>query len=85
MASCKTMKVQIIRGVVGVALIIGAALVYKTSFALSVLLLALSLVPLNGCPACWILDTCEIADKSRKAKPVDITPPPTDAPKPPPV
>jgi len=69
MASCnKPVMTQIIRGVIGIGLLVGAAFVYKTSFELSVLLIALSLIPLKGCPVCWIVETCEVADKAHRDK-----------------
>lgn len=69
MASCKKpVRNQILRGIVGIALLVAAAFVYKTSFALSVLLIGLSLIPLKGCPVCWIVETCEVVDKASKDK-----------------
>ncbi|MDE1153611.1 MAG: hypothetical protein PW788_13830 [Micavibrio sp.] len=68
MASCSPIKKQIIRGIVGVGLLVAAAFAFKTNFELSVLLVALSLFPLKGCPACWIVETCEVVDKSKRDK-----------------
>ncbi len=68
MSSCSPIKKQIIRGVVGIGLLVAAAFAFKTSFELSVLLVALSLFPLKGCPVCWIVETCEVVDKSKREK-----------------
>jgi len=68
MASCSPIKKQIIRGIVGVSLLVAAAFAFETSFALSVSLVALSLFPLKGCPVCWIVETCEVIDKSKSSK-----------------
>lgn len=66
MASCSTVKRQVIRGIIGIGLLVAAAFAYRTSVELSVLLVALSLFPLNGCPVCWIVETCEVVDKSKR-------------------
>lgn len=68
MAACKPVKTQIICGIIGMALLVTAGLVYSSSVALSVFLVALSLIPLKGCPVCWIVYTCDIVDKARRDK-----------------
>ena len=68
MASCSPVKKQTIRGTVGVGLLVAAAFAFKANFELSVLLVALSLFPLKGCPVCWIVETCEVVDKSKREK-----------------
>ena len=68
MAACKTMKSQIIRGIVGALLLVAAAFAYKEYYALSFFLVLLSLIPLQGCPVCWLVYTCEIADKTKRSK-----------------
>lgn len=68
MSKCKSVKVQILKGVLGIGLIVAAVLVYPYEPLLTVVLLAASLFPLRGCPACWISDTCEIVSESKKQK-----------------
>lgn len=66
MAKCNTVKRQLIRGAIGIGLLVAAALAYGSSVELSVLLVALSLFPLKGCPVCWLVETCEVVDKSKR-------------------
>ena len=58
-ASCPRLSTQLWRGAIGAALIAAAAFLYSTNFWLSVALVALSVIPLRGCPVCWIVETCE--------------------------
>ena len=73
MASCNPVKRQLIRGIVGIGLLVAAGFAFKVSLALSVFLVALSLFPLRGCPACWALETCEAIDKAHHKKNQEIT------------
>jgi hypothetical protein len=68
MAACKPVRTQIIRGIIGMALLMTAGFVYSNSVALSVFLVVLSIIPLKGCPVCWIVETCDVVDKSRRDK-----------------
>ncbi|MDI1229177.1 MAG: hypothetical protein PSY14_15970 [bacterium] len=65
----KTMKQQIIRGIIGIGLLVAAGFAYKEYYALSFLLVALSLIPLKGCPVCWVVETCEVAGQPKSAAP----------------
>lgn len=66
MPSCSPVRNQVIRGIIGVALIAAAALAYNSSVPVSVILVALSFFALKGCPVCWLIDTCDVVDKSRR-------------------
>jgi hypothetical protein len=61
----KTVKQQIIRGIIGFGLLVAAGFAFKEhQYGLFFLFVALSLIPLRGCPSCWIVETCEVARKS---------------------
>lgn len=66
MASCNLVKVQVIRGVIGIAALTAAYFAYASFAPLSILLLGVSLYAMKGCPVCWIFEMCEAVDKSRK-------------------
>ena len=66
MASCNLVKVQVIRGVIGIAALTAAYFAYAAFAPLSILLLGVSLYAMKGCPVCWIFEMCEAVDKSRK-------------------
>ncbi|MDF3023679.1 MAG: hypothetical protein K0R10_1040 [Alphaproteobacteria bacterium] len=66
MASCSLVKVQVIRGVIGVAALTAAYFASASFAPLSFLLLGIALYAMKGCPVCWIFEMCEAVDKSRK-------------------
>lgn len=68
MKACKpkSMKNQMIRGAIGLALLVVAGFLYRDHYALSFLFVLLSLIPLKGCPVCWTVETCEVARNARK-------------------
>lgn len=68
MKACKprTLKIQITRGIAGLVLIIAAYFAYSSNIWISVGLLALSFIPLRGCPVCWTVETCEVIRNSKK-------------------
>ncbi len=66
MASCSLIKVQAVRGIIGIAALTGAYFVYPYFAPASYLLLGLSLYAMKGCPVCWIFETCDAVGKSRK-------------------
>lgn len=68
MASCNIVRGQIIRGVLGAALLgIGFYLAHINT-ALSFLFVLLALIPMRGCPACWGVGMFEAIEKSRREK-----------------
>ena len=68
MEACKpkTLKTQIMRGIAGLGFIIAAYFAYSSNIWVSVGLLALSFIPLRGCPVCWTVETCEVIRNSKK-------------------
>lgn len=79
MKACKpkSMKSQLIRGAIGLALLVVAGFLYRDHYALSFLFVLLSFIPLKGCPVCWTVETCEVARNTKKPseiKPADDPP-----------
>lgn len=68
MASCNLVKVQVVRGVVGIGALVAAYFLFQSYAPLSYLLVGLSLFAMKGCPACWVFEMCDAVEKSRKAK-----------------
>jgi hypothetical protein len=66
--SCNLVKAQVIRGIIGVALLIPAALLFASYPLVSIGLIVASVFPLRGCPLCWTVGMYETLDKSKRAK-----------------
>ena len=71
MKACKpkTLKSQLLRGAIGLALLVAAGFTLRDHYALSFLFLLLSFIPLRGCPACWTVDTVDAAKQERLRQP----------------
>jgi hypothetical protein len=65
-ASCNLVKVQIIRGAIGIGALVAAYFLFKSYAPLSYLLLGVSLFAMKGCPVCWIFEMCDAVEKSNK-------------------
>lgn len=70
MKSCKpkSLKMQILRGVTGVALLVAAGFLMPEHYALAFLCFALSFIPFKGCIFCWTFETRDVL-RGRKDKP----------------
>jgi hypothetical protein len=66
MASCNLVKVQVVRGIVGIGALIAAYFLFQTYTPLSYLLVGVSLFAMKGCPVCWIFEMSDAVDKSCK-------------------
>ncbi len=67
MASCPTVKSQIIRGIIGAGALAAAYFAYAYSQPLSYALIAASLFAMRGCPACWVAGMCDAVKKKPAA------------------
>ncbi|MDI1227075.1 MAG: hypothetical protein PSY14_05270 [bacterium] len=63
MASCPTVRSQVIRGILAAAALAGAYVAYAHSPPLSYALIAASLFAMRGCPACWVAGMCDAVKK----------------------
>lgn len=69
MASCPTIRSQVIRGIVALAALVGAYFAYTYSQPLSYALVAAALFAMRGCPACWVAGMCDaVKGKNKKLK-----------------
>ncbi len=67
MASCPTVRSQIIRGILAVTALAGAYFAYASSPPLSYALIGASLFAMRGCPACWVAGMCDAVKKKPDA------------------
>ncbi|TAL40239.1 MAG: hypothetical protein EPN97_00270 [Alphaproteobacteria bacterium] len=67
-SSCNLVKAQLVRGAIGICLLIPAALLFTSHFYASLALVALAVIPLRGCPVCWTVGMFEAWSK-QKSKP----------------
>lgn len=65
MASCPTVKSQVIRGVIGVAALVGAYFAFGYYQPLTYLLIGVALFAMRGCPACWVAGMCDAVKQKR--------------------
>ncbi len=63
------MKRKLLRGVIGLALLVACALTLRDHYAISFVFLLLSFIPLRGCPACWTVDIVDAAKQKRLREP----------------
>ncbi len=69
MASCPTVKSQVIRGIIGAGALTGAYFAYAYSPPLSYALIGVALFAMRGCPACWVAGMCDaVKNKQQNSK-----------------
>lgn len=64
---CDIVTLQYLRGVVGIGCIVIAIIMYPFQPPLTVVLLAVSVYFLRGCPFCWLANTLEIISETKKS------------------
>lgn len=68
-------KRTVIRGVAGASLLGVAVYFFIPNPTLSFVFVLLSLIPMRGCPACWIADMHAAWTAKPEAQPAEKTPP----------